>query len=134
MLREFIRLPSRLYRGHSGYVAPLELERLDALRQDKNPYFKHAAGEYWLALRDGKPVGRISAAVSAWTVNRAVNSGTKPPLISDSRGVTWVVEARLGEVDQWCTLCTRRYIGSLSREGMMATESDYCGPQKHPCH
>ena len=40
-LDQFIRLPRRLYRGHKGFVAPLVLERRDALRQEKNPYFRH---------------------------------------------------------------------------------------------
>src|SRR5262245_25623217 len=62
-LRQFIRVPGEVYRGHAGYVAPLELERLDALRQDKNPYYQHGRGEYWLAYRGNRAVGRISAQV-----------------------------------------------------------------------
>ena len=33
-------------------------KRLD---QKKNPFFKHAEAQYFLAWRDGRPVGRISA-------------------------------------------------------------------------
>ena len=50
-----------LYRTHRGFVAPLVLERRDALRQDKNPYFRHGQAQYWLAYRGDQPVGRISA-------------------------------------------------------------------------
>jgi len=69
-LRRFIRLPGLIYRGHPGYVAPLELERLDALRQDKNPFYQHASGQYWLAYRGDRPVGRISAQVDRLSLER----------------------------------------------------------------
>src|SRR5262245_8098637 len=69
-LRQFIRVPGEVYRGDAGYVAPLELERLDALRQDKNPYYQHGRAEYWLATRNGQPVGRISAQIDTLSQER----------------------------------------------------------------
>ncbi len=60
-LEDFITLPKRLYRGHSGYVPPLDLERKDTLSRKKNPYFQHAEGELFLARRGGDVVGRSSA-------------------------------------------------------------------------
>jgi hypothetical protein len=60
-LNEFVALPKRLYRGHIGYIAPLDLERKEALNRRKNPYFQHAEGELLLARRNGEVVGRISA-------------------------------------------------------------------------
>ena len=62
-LKRFIRLPARLAAGDPHFVPPLELERLDALRPGKNPYFEHAEAQYFLAVRDGRDVGRISAQV-----------------------------------------------------------------------
>jgi hypothetical protein len=44
-------------------VPPLELERLDALRPGKNPYFEHAEAQYFLAVRNGRDVGRITAQI-----------------------------------------------------------------------
>jgi hypothetical protein len=69
-LDEFIQLPMRLYRGAPGYVAPLVLERRDALRKDKNPYFLHSEAQYWLARRDGRAVGRISAQIDKLYLER----------------------------------------------------------------
>lgn len=60
-LDAFIDLPKRLYRGHKGYIAPLDLERKETLSRKKNPYFQHAEGELFLARRAGEVVGRISA-------------------------------------------------------------------------
>ncbi len=69
-LDRFIRLPTRLYSGWKGFVAPLVLERRDVLRQDKNPYFRHGTAQYWLAWRGDRPVGRISAQVDKLYLER----------------------------------------------------------------
>lgn len=62
-LDRFITLPSRLYANDPAYVAPLVLERQEALSPKKNPYFEHAEAQFWLARRGGRDVGRISAQV-----------------------------------------------------------------------
>jgi GNAT superfamily N-acetyltransferase len=60
-LAKFIHLPWRLYRGVASWVPPLISERRRHLNRARNPFFEHAEGEYFLAWRDGIPVGRISA-------------------------------------------------------------------------
>jgi len=60
-LKEFIRLPSRLYRGLPGFVPPLTMERRGFLDPAKGPFFRHGKAQYWLARRNGATVGRISA-------------------------------------------------------------------------
>src|SRR3954451_4326135 len=62
-LMRFIKLPWRLYRNSPRWVPPLISERKHHLDRDKNPFFKHAEAEYFLAWRDGEPVGRITAHV-----------------------------------------------------------------------
>jgi hypothetical protein len=62
-LDRFITLPGRLYASDPAYVAPLVLERREALSPAKNPYFQHAETQFWLARRDGRDVGRISAQI-----------------------------------------------------------------------
>jgi hypothetical protein len=62
-LKQFVRLPRQLYRGIPGYSAPLDLQRLQELDRRRNPYFAHAEASFWLALQDGRPVGRISAQI-----------------------------------------------------------------------
>jgi hypothetical protein len=64
-LKRFIRLPARLYCNDPNFVPPLEMERLDALRPGKNPYFEHGEAQFFLAVRDGRDVGRISAQVDS---------------------------------------------------------------------
>ena len=60
-LNRFIKLPWRLYRNEPNWVAPLLMDLKAQLDQAKNPFFEHAEAQYFLALRDGRAVGRISA-------------------------------------------------------------------------
>lgn len=58
---EFLALPERIYAGDPNWVPPLLMERRDFLDPTKNPFFKHATAELFLARRDGQVVGRIAA-------------------------------------------------------------------------
>jgi GNAT superfamily N-acetyltransferase len=60
-LNTFIKLPWRLYRNEPNWVAPLLMDCRRRLDQNKNPFFEHAEGQYFLAHRDGRAVGRVSA-------------------------------------------------------------------------
>ena len=62
-LMRFIKLPWRLYRNEPNWVPPLIAERKRHLDRRRNPFFEHAEAEYFLALRDDRPVGRITAHV-----------------------------------------------------------------------
>ncbi len=62
-LRAFIKLPWRLYRNEPLWVAPLLMDLRKRLDRSRNPFFKHAEAQYFLARRDGEVVGRISAHV-----------------------------------------------------------------------
>lgn len=69
-LRDFIALPRRLYAGHAGYAAPLDIERRDALTPGRNPLLEHVEAHYLLARRAGRVVGRISAQRDALHLER----------------------------------------------------------------
>jgi hypothetical protein len=60
-LRRFVRVPFQLHRDNPQWVPPLILDRMQFLNRSKNPYFEHAEAEYFIAERDGEPVGRITA-------------------------------------------------------------------------
>jgi len=62
--RAFIDLPYRLYRNQPHFVPPLRRERLDLFDKAHHPFFRHAEGAFFLARRDGRPVGRIEAIVN----------------------------------------------------------------------
>ena len=64
-LKAFLDVPFAIYRGDPHWVAPLYTERYEHLNRSKNPYFRHAEVELFLAFRNGTPVGRISAQLCA---------------------------------------------------------------------
>ncbi len=59
--RDFLEVPHVVFRDDPHWVAPLYLERDEHLDPRKNPYFEHAEVQLFVAYKDGKPVGRISA-------------------------------------------------------------------------
>jgi len=61
--REFIELPYRLHSTSPQWVPPLRLERKLFHSRRLNAYFKHAEAQEFLARRDGRVVGRISAQI-----------------------------------------------------------------------
>jgi len=62
-LDRFIRVAMRLNADVPNYIAPLMFERGEALTAKGNPFFEHADVQFWLAVRDGRDVGRISAQI-----------------------------------------------------------------------
>jgi GNAT superfamily N-acetyltransferase len=62
-LKRFVKVPFRLHRDHPLWVPPLIFDRMQFLNRGKNPWFEHGEAELFVALRDGEPVGRISAQV-----------------------------------------------------------------------
>jgi len=66
-LKRFVKVPFGLHRESEQWVAPLVFERMQFLDRKKNPWFEHGEAEYFIAERDGEPVGRITAhADSRW--------------------------------------------------------------------
>ena len=63
-LKSFIDLPFRLHANHPLWVPPLKLERRLFLSRRMNAFFSHGEAEYFLARRDGRVLGRITAQVN----------------------------------------------------------------------
>lgn len=62
-LDRFIRVAMRVGAPEPNYIAPLMFERGEALTAKGNPFFEHADVQFWLAVKDGRDVGRISAQI-----------------------------------------------------------------------
>jgi GNAT superfamily N-acetyltransferase len=60
-LGAFIRLPWSIYRDDPNWVPPLIRDVRSAFDRSKHPFHEHSEVQAFLALRDGKPVGRIAA-------------------------------------------------------------------------
>src|SRR5438094_353403 len=62
-LKDFLNVVGTIYENSPNYVRPLDFDISDRLNKKKNPFFQHADGSAWVAYKDGKPVGRITAQI-----------------------------------------------------------------------
>ncbi len=62
--KEFINFPSTLYTNDPNWIDPLYLEREEHLSK-KNPASEHVEWQAWVARKDGKVVGRITAQIDS---------------------------------------------------------------------
>jgi len=60
-LDQFIKFPWKIYKEDKYWVPPLLMEQNTLLNKEKNPFFKAADADYFLAFRNGEVVGRIAA-------------------------------------------------------------------------
>jgi len=58
---KFLKFAWKIYEGDSNWVPPLFMDKKKLLNKDKNPFFKTAQMEMFMAYKDGEPVGRIAA-------------------------------------------------------------------------
>ena len=76
--REFVELAFRLNRGDPAWVPPLKNEAFDLLTPGKNPWFEHGKAQLFLARRDGRTAGRISAHVDFLALEQPASQGMGP--------------------------------------------------------
>lgn len=60
-LAAFIDLPWAIYADDPAWVAPLKMDMRELLKPGGNPWHDHGNAQYFLARRDGRVTGRISA-------------------------------------------------------------------------
>jgi hypothetical protein len=63
-LREFIYLPSRIHKDEPNWLPPLYSDEWLLFNKEKNKSYQYADAIFYLAYRDGKPVGRIMGLVN----------------------------------------------------------------------
>jgi len=61
--KRFVDLAFRLNADDPAWIPPLKDEVMGLITPGKNPWFGHGHGSFFLAVRDGKDVGRISAQI-----------------------------------------------------------------------
>jgi hypothetical protein len=60
-VRRFVELPHRIYAGSAQWVPPLNIDAYNQLNRRKHPFHEHSDVDFFLAVRDGRDVGRIAA-------------------------------------------------------------------------
>lgn len=76
--KAFIEVGYRLNRDDPNWVPPLRQEVAEKIDPKKNGWFSHAEAQYFLAERDGKPVGRISAHLDLLALEQPADKGFGP--------------------------------------------------------
>jgi hypothetical protein len=73
-LTAFVKFPFSLYKNHPYWVPPLISDELDTFDKKENPAFENAEAYFYIAYREGKPVGRIAAIINWEEVNNQQKS------------------------------------------------------------
>lgn len=60
-VRRFIDIPYRLYANHPYWVPSFRNDIAMMLNREKHPYYEHSTADFFMAVRDGRDVGRIAA-------------------------------------------------------------------------
>ena len=123
-LKRFVTFPMALYRGNPYWVPQLIRDEMELLTPGKNPAFENAEAQTFLALRDGRIVGRI-AAILSHAANRKY--GTKNLRFSwfDTIDDLEVARALFAAVEDWGkqrgmeTLTGPHSFTDLDPEGML---------------
>jgi GNAT superfamily N-acetyltransferase len=74
----FVDLPFRLYAGDPNWVPPLRDEVKALITPGRNPWFEHGEAQLFLAERDQRPVGRISAHIDRLALAQPPEQGFGP--------------------------------------------------------
>jgi hypothetical protein len=59
-VKRFVELPFRIYADCPQWVPPLNVDAYNQLNRKKHPFHEHSDVEFFLAVRDGRDVGRIA--------------------------------------------------------------------------
>jgi hypothetical protein len=76
--KAFVDLPFRLYASDPNWVPPLKDEVRGLITPGKNPWFEHGEAEFFLAMRGGRIVGRISAHIDHLALKQPPEQGFGP--------------------------------------------------------
>jgi hypothetical protein len=123
-LKRFTQYQIDLYDGNPYYVPPLISDDVATLSPSVNPAFDFCDSVYYMAYRDGKPVGRIAGIINR-QVNETHNSRTARFGFIDFIDDPDVSEALLTKVEEWARgKGMKKIIGplgftDLDHEGML---------------
>jgi len=134
-LLKFVQFPiDTLYRNSPYYVPALVTDEVDTLDPTKNPAFDFCESAYWMAYRNGKPVGRIAGIINRIVNERADKQEARFGFI-DFIDDAEVADSLITAVAQWGrSKGMKQLTGPLGftdmdREGMLIEGFDEVGTQ-----
>lgn len=66
----FLGVARKVYRDDPAWIAPLDMDMGDRMNPRKNPFFEHAEGTTFIAVRNGVDVGRCTAQIDKLHIER----------------------------------------------------------------
>lgn len=57
---QFINMPYHVYEKCAQWVPPIRIDEATQLNRQKHPFYEHSDGDFFIASRNGRDVGRIS--------------------------------------------------------------------------
>jgi GNAT superfamily N-acetyltransferase len=116
--KAFVELAFRLNAGDPNWVPPLKQEVYSLITPGKNPWFGHAEAQLFLAERDGRVVGRVSAHIDHLALAQPAAQGMGPGTgnwgMMEAEDET-VFQALIAHAEDWLrTKGMQRSLGPLS--------------------
>lgn len=69
-MKQFVTFPFSLYKDNKYWVPPIIKDEVDNFDPNKNPVFENADAQFFVAIRDGKIVGRIVAIINWFEIEK----------------------------------------------------------------
>jgi GNAT superfamily N-acetyltransferase len=69
-LKKFVTFPFSLYKDNAYWVPPIIKDEIETFDKSKNPVFKDADAQFFLAYKDNKIVGRVAAIINHLEINQ----------------------------------------------------------------
>ena len=129
---KFIKFQLDLYKDNPYFVPPLVLDELGTLMPSSNPAFDFCEAAYFMAYRDGMPVGRITAIINDRLNEKTGRKEARFGFV-DFTDDAEVTDALFGAAEQWAReRGMTEMIGpmgftDMDREGMLVEGFDEMG-------
>lgn len=99
-LKAFVAFPYKLYKNSKMWVPPIKKDEEKLLKAEHNPCFDFCDVQLWIAVRDGKVVGRIGGIINHKYIEKTgikTARFTRLEFIDDRE----IVSALLGTAEKW---------------------------------
>lgn len=67
-MKQFVKFPFSIFKNNPYWVPPIIKDEMDVLNKQKNPAFENAEARFFVAIKNGKIVGRIAAIINWYEV------------------------------------------------------------------
>ena len=129
--RRFVELSHRIYAGCPQWVPPLNVDAYNQLNRKKHPFHEHSDVEFFLAVRDGRDVGRI-AAIQNKPFNKYHNEKTADFYLFECEDDMEAATALFNTVFEWAktrgldTVIGPKGMGPLDGYGTLIFGHEHC--------